>query len=128
MNDWIIYHNDDCSKSRAALEILEAHNISAKVVNYLITPPNQAEIKTLLQKLGKSVQEIIRKNDAKTLNLINLEQFSEQDLINLICQHPILLERPIIVHGDQAVIARPPENVMTLLNQLSIKLTCKIEI
>lgn len=115
MKDWIIYHNADCSKSRATLEILQAHNIEAQIINYLETPLSQIEIRSLLQKLGKSAQEVLRKNDAQSLSLGNLDNLSEAELVALIQTHPILLERPIIVHGDNAVIGRPPENVLTLL-------------
>ncbi|MFI8398235.1 arsenate reductase (glutaredoxin) [Pseudomonas sp. Choline-02u-1] len=116
MTDLTLYHNPRCSKSRGALELLEARGLSPNVVRYLETPLNAAQIKALLGKLGISARQLLRtgEEEYKTLNLADAS-LSEQQLIDAIAAHPKLLERPILEVGDRAVIGRPPENVLELL-------------
>jgi arsenate reductase len=116
MTDLTLYHNPRCSKSRGALELLEARGLSPNVVRYLETPLNAAQIKALLGKLGISARQLLRTSEEeyKTLNLADAS-LSEQQLIDAIAAHPKLLERPILEVGDRAVIGRPPENVLELL-------------
>ncbi|WP_426157443.1 arsenate reductase (glutaredoxin) [Pseudomonas sp. TSRC2-2] len=116
MTDLTLYHNPRCSKSRGALELLEARGLSPNVVRYLETPLNAAQIKALLGKLGISARQLLRtgEEEFKTLNLADAS-LSEQQLIDAIAAHPKLLERPILEVGDRAVIGRPPENVLELL-------------
>ena len=112
----IIYHNSRCSKSRQTLAIIESKGITPSVVNYLDAALTEADIKDLLSKLGVSARAIVRKGEAayKELGLNNVN-LSEQELIAAIAKHPQLLERPIVVKGQSAVIGRPPENVLALL-------------
>lgn len=116
MTDLTLYHNPRCSKSRGALELLEARGLSPNIVRYLETPLNAAQIKALLGKLGISARQLLRtgEEEFKTLNLADAS-LSEQQLIDAIAAHPKLLERPILEVGDRAVIGRPPENVLELL-------------
>ena len=116
MTDLTLYHNPRCSKSRGALELLEARGLSPNVVRYLETPLTAAQIKALLGKLGISARQLLRtgEEEFKTLNLADAS-LSEQQLIDAIAAHPKLLERPILEVGDRAVIGRPPENVLELL-------------
>lgn len=116
MTDLTLYHNPRCSKSRGALELLEARGLSPNIVRYLETPLNAAQIKALLGKLGISARQLLRtgEEEYKTLNLADAS-LSEQQLIDAIAAHPKLLERPILEVGDRAVIGRPPENVLELL-------------
>lgn len=116
MTDLTLYHNPRCSKSRGALELLEARGLSPNVVRYLERPLNAAQIKALLGKLGISARQLLRtgEEEYKTLNLADAS-LSEQQLIDAIAAHPKLLERPILEVGDRAVIGRPPENVLELL-------------
>lgn len=113
---YIIYHNPRCSKSRQTLAILEDAGISPTIVKYLDTPPSEAELKGMLQKLGISARELLRKgeDDYKTLNLSD-ETLTDDQLCNAMSQHPKLIERPIVIHGQHAVLGRPPENVQRLL-------------
>ena len=116
MTDPTLYHNPRCSKSRGALELLEARGLTPTVVRYLETPLSAAQIKALLGKLGISARQLLRsgEDEYKTLNLADAS-LSEQHLIDAIAAHPKLMERPILEVGDKAVIGRPPENVLELL-------------
>ncbi|EJL98418.1 MULTISPECIES: arsenate reductase (glutaredoxin) [unclassified Pseudomonas] len=116
MTDLTLYHNPRCSKSRGALELLEARGLTPNVVRYLETPLNAAQIKALLGKLGISAHQLLRtgEDEYKMLQLAD-ESLSEAQLIDAIAQHPKLMERPILEVGDKAVIGRPPENVLELL-------------
>jgi arsenate reductase len=117
MTDLTLYHNPRCSKSRGALELLEARGLTPTVVRYLETPLSAAQIKALLGKLGISARQLLRSGEEeyKTLNLADAS-LSEQQLIDAIAAHPKLMERPILEVGDKAVIGRPPENVLELLS------------
>jgi arsenate reductase len=116
MTDLTLYHNPRCSKSRGALELIEARGLSPNVVRYLETPLNAGQIKALLGKLGISARQLLRtgEDEYKMLQLAD-ESLSEAQLIDAIAQHPKLMERPILEVGDKAVIGRPPENVLELL-------------
>jgi arsenate reductase len=116
MTDLTLYHNPRCSKSRGALELLEARGLTPNIVRYLETPLNAAQIKALLGKLGISARQLLRtgEDEYKMLQLAD-ESLSEAQLIDAIAQHPKLMERPILEVGDKAVIGRPPENVLELL-------------
>lgn len=116
MTDLTLYHNPRCSKSRGALELLEARGLTPTVVRYLETPLSAAQIKVLLGKLGISARQLLRSGEEeyKTLNLADAS-LSEQQLTDAIAAHPKLMERPILEVGDKAVIGRPPENVLELL-------------
>ncbi|WP_311882533.1 MULTISPECIES: arsenate reductase (glutaredoxin) [unclassified Pseudomonas] len=116
MTDLTLYHNPRCSKSRSALELLEARGLTPNVVRYLETPLNAAQLKALLGKLGISARQLLRsgEDEYKMLQLAD-ESLSEAQLIDAIAQHPKLMERPILEVGDKAVIGRPPENVLELL-------------
>jgi len=116
MTDLTLYHNPRCSKSRGALELLEARGLTPNVVRYLETPLYAAQIKALLGKLGISARQLLRtgEDEYKMLQLAD-ESLSEAQLIDAIAQHPKLMERPILEVGDKAVIGRPPENILELL-------------
>ncbi|PNG41770.1 arsenate reductase (glutaredoxin) [Pseudomonas asplenii] len=116
MTDLTLYHNPRCSKSRGALELLEARGLTPNVVRYLETPLSAAQIKALLGKLGISARQLLRtgEDEYKMLHLAD-ENLSEAQLIDAIAQHPKLMERPILEVGDKAVIGRPPENILELL-------------
>lgn len=111
-----IYHNPRCSKSRQTLQLIEDAGITPTVRLYLETPPTKAELKTLLKQLGISARELLRKgeNAYKELNLKDTT-LSDSALIDAMVAHPKLIERPIVVCADKAVLGRPPENVNTLL-------------
>ena len=116
MTDLTLYHNPRCSKSRGALELLEARGLTPNVVRYLENPLNAAQIKALLGKLGISVRQLLRtgEDEYKMLQLAD-DSLSEAQLIAAIAEHPKLMERPILEADDKAVIGRPPENILELL-------------
>jgi arsenate reductase (glutaredoxin) len=110
-----LFHNPRCSKSRQTLALLEAQGIHPNVVRYLDTPPSADELRALLKKLGMSARQLLRtgEEDYKTLNLAD-STLTEQALIAAMAEHPKLIERPIVVHGNKAALGRPPEAVLGL--------------
>ncbi|WP_458375473.1 arsenate reductase (glutaredoxin) [Pseudomonas pergaminensis] len=116
MTDLTLYHNPRCSKSRGALELLEARGLTPTVVRYLESPLDAAQLKALLGKLGISARQLLRsgEDEYKTLNLADAS-LSEAQLIAAIATHPKLMERPILEAADKAIIGRPPENVLEIL-------------
>jgi len=111
-----IYHNPRCSKSRQTLSLLEERGVEVEVIQYLKNPPNTAELKTLLNKLGIRARDLLRKgeDDYKTLNLADTS-LSEDQLIEAMVSHPKLIERPIVVNADKAKLGRPPEDVLAII-------------
>ncbi|MCK9814100.1 arsenate reductase (glutaredoxin) [Pseudomonas chlororaphis] len=116
MTDLTLYHNPRCSKSRAALELLEQRGLAPTVVRYLETPLDAEQLQRLLAKLGISARQLLRsgEDEYKALNLADTE-LSESQLIAAIAEHPKLMERPILETADKAIIGRPPENVLEIL-------------
>lgn len=117
MTDWTIYHNPRCSKSRQTLALLQDAGVQPRVVEYLKTPPTAAQLDAILRKLGRAPETVIRFGEsvARELGLHKTDQRERGEWIRLIAEHPILLERPVVVHGDQARLGRPPEAVRDLL-------------
>ncbi|NMX62753.1 arsenate reductase (glutaredoxin) [Pseudomonas sp. WS 5059] len=116
MTDLTLYHNPRCSKSRGALELLQARGLTPNAVRYLETPLDAAQLEALLGKLGIGARQLLRtgEDEYKTLNLADAS-LSEAQLIAAIAAHPKLMERPILATADKAVIGRPPENILELL-------------
>ncbi|WP_439887950.1 arsenate reductase (glutaredoxin) [Pseudomonas sp. MBLB4123] len=116
MTDLTLYHNPRCSKSRGALQLLEERGLSPTIVRYLETPPSAAQLQELLDKLGIGARQLLRSGEEeyRTLNLADAG-LSEAQLIEAMASHPKLIERPILIAGDKAVIGRPPEKVLELL-------------
>ncbi|THF63393.1 arsenate reductase (glutaredoxin) [Pseudothauera rhizosphaerae] len=110
-----IYHNPRCGKSRSACAILAEKGIQPEVVEYLKTPPDRATLKGLLKKLGLSAEELVRKGEAIYKSEYKGRTLSEEEWIDALLAHPILIERPIVVAGERAVVARPPERVQELI-------------
>lgn len=111
-----IYHNPRCSKSRQTLQLIQGAGIEPEIIHYLETPPSTGELEQILQKLGIEPQELMRKGEAvyKELGLASRE-LTRQEAIQLLHEHPKLIERPIVMRDDHAVLGRPPENVLQLL-------------
>jgi len=111
-----IWHNPRCSKSRDSFKLLEEKGLDAEVVKYLDDTPSKEELQNMLKMLGmNSAQELMRKKEAiyKELNL--KEETSEELLLEAMIKNPKLIERPIVIKGDKAVIGRPIEKVIELL-------------
>ncbi len=111
-----IYHNPRCSKSRQTLQLLKDNAIEPEVVLYLEQQLTPTQIRDVLTKLGMTARQLLRKGEAayKENNLAD-ETLSEEQIIQLMVQFPKLIERPIVIRGDKAMIGRPPESVLTLL-------------
>lgn len=113
-----IYHNPRCSKSRAACELIAARGVEASVIDYLKSPPSRDELRSLLGKLGMRASELVRRGEAAFSEHYAGRELSDEQWLDALLAHPILIERPIVVCGDQAVIGRPPEKVLELLDAL----------
>lgn len=111
----IIYHNNRCSKSREACSVLSEKGLSFETIEYLKTPPTEKKIKELLKKLGMKCEDIVRKGEPLYKEKFANKKLSEKEWINVLSNNPILIERPIIVKGDKAVIGRPIEKLSDLL-------------
>ena len=110
-----IYHNPRCSKSREALAILEENGCKVNVVEYLKTPPDYNEIKDLLVRLNLKPQQIIRTGESLFKEKYKNKNFGDEEWIKILSENPILIERPIIVRKNKAIIGRPPQLVVDLL-------------
>jgi arsenate reductase len=110
-----IYHNPRCSKSRNTLAILEEKGVDTDVVLYLETPPDAAQIRDLLGKLGISAAQLVRRGEDEYKSSGLGKDSPEEEIIAAMASHPRLIERPIVVSGDRAVLGRPPENVLDLI-------------
>ena len=116
MSAFTIYHNPRCSKSRQTLELLQENNITPEIILYLENPPSKSELESLLGKLGISARELLRKGEAAYQEYgLSETSKTEEQIIEAMIAAPKLIERPIVVTGDQAVLGRPPENVLALL-------------
>jgi len=111
-----IYHNPRCTKSRLTLALLEEHGLEPDVVLYLETAPTQAMLKSIAKKLGLSdIRQMMRTKEA-IYGELGLSGVTDDDgLLDAMVKNPILIERPIVVHGAKAAIGRPPENVLEIL-------------
>jgi arsenate reductase (glutaredoxin) len=114
MSDITIYHNPRCSKSRATLALIHEHGLQAQIVEYLKTPPNAAELEFILKKLDIRAEALIRRGEDVFKSRYAGKTLTENEWILAMIQNPLLIERPIVVRGDRAVIGRPPENVAQL--------------
>jgi arsenate reductase len=111
-----IYHNPRCTKSRQTLALLEKRGIKPKIVEYLVTPPTEAELKRLLKLLGISPRELLRtKEEEYKQAKLDRPDFTDAEIIRAIVKYPRLMERPIVVVGNKAALGRPPENVLKII-------------
>lgn len=112
----MIYFNPRCRKSREALQIIKERDIEPEIKYYLEEPPSQAELAEILRKMGKRPRDIFRKSEPlyKDLGLKN-KDLSDDVLLDYLHEYPILIERPIVVKGQRAVLGRPPEDVKKII-------------
>jgi arsenate reductase len=111
-----IYHNPRCSKSRAALGLLQEKGVGLDIVEYLKTPPDAAELDRILKLLGKEPRDIMRKGEAPYKeNTLDDPALSREDLIAAMVANPILIERPIVLANGKAALGRPPETVLEII-------------
>lgn len=117
MTDLVLYHNDACSKCRATAALLADRGLAPKMVEYLQTPPDAETLNDLLGKLGIPARELLRKGEPEYAELaLDDPALPDAALIAAMVAHPRLIERPILVRGDRAVICRPPERALELLD------------
>jgi arsenate reductase (glutaredoxin) len=110
-----IYHNPRCSKSRSALQILRDRGVEPIIVEYLQTPPDAKTLDRLLKMLALEPRDLMRKGEKEYKSLsLDAPKLTREQLIAAMVKHPILIERPIVVRGDKAVLGRPPERVNDL--------------
>ena len=116
MSKYTIFHNPRCSKSRQTLQILKNNECDTEIIIYVEAPLDQSVLEGVIKKISLSPRELLRKgeqefkdNDLKNKNL------SDQEIIEFMVKHPRLIERPIVIKGDRAILGRPPENVLELI-------------
>lgn len=112
----VLYHNPRCSKSRGALDLLRERGVEVTIVEYLKTPPTRDALVDLVAKLGIPALEIVRRGEDVFRAQYAGRTLSESEWLDALAAHPILIERPIAVRGAHAVVGRPPERVLTLLD------------
>ena len=110
-----IYHNPRCGKSRETLKLIDASGKENEVILYLKNPPSESELRAIVAKLGLPVQDIIRKNEALFKEKFKKQAIEDDDWYAILVENPILIERPIVIKGDKAILGRPPQNVEALL-------------
>ena len=118
MSDITIFHNQACSKSRGALEILEERGVSHDVVRYLETPPDRATLERILDAIADEPRALVRTDDDKfkKLGIPKSDVTTRRQVIDVLLAHPEVMQRPIVFVGDRAVIARPSDKVLDLLD------------
>ncbi len=110
-----IYHNPRCSKSRQTLQIIHDSGKDVEIVEYLKAPPTHAELKSVVDLLGISPEQLLRKNEAVFREQFKGKSFTDEEWVDIMIAHPQLIERPIVIEGKKAILGRPPENVLALL-------------
>lgn len=116
MSIYKIFHNPRCSKSRQTLKLLEDNNCEIEIINYLEIDLDVLLIKDTLEKLALKPRDILRKNEQDYKdNDLKRDSLSDDDLIDYMIKYPRLIERPIVINGNKAVLGRPPENVLSLI-------------
>jgi arsenate reductase len=114
--DTIIWHNPRCSKSRQTLALLQEQGIEPEVRLYLETPPSFEELAEVIDKLGIGPWELLRRGETTFKELSLGKDSATKALIEAMCQHPILIQRPVVIRGNCVALGRPPENVLTLID------------
>ena len=110
-----IYHNNRCRKSREGLALVENSGKPYKVIKYLEETPSVEELSGIINLLGIKPMELVRKNEAIWKSDYKGKTLSNAEIIEAMVEHPKLIERPIVIHGNQAVIGRPPEKILDII-------------
>ncbi len=111
-----IYHNPRCSKSRQTLQLLRGAGVEPEIIDYLDNPPTARELDRILGLLGIKPRQLMRRKESAYKDAgLDDESLSRGALIDAMVANPILIERPIVVKGDTAVLGRPPDNVLALV-------------
>jgi arsenate reductase len=121
MEKVLVFHNPSCSKSRGALEILSDRGVTTEVVEYLKAPPDRATVERIVASVPNPPADLVRKDKRfKELGLAAGDYVTAEQVVDVLLEHPELMERPVIFRGDHAVIARPSERVLELLDSESV--------
>ncbi len=115
MADVVVWHNPRCSKSRSACTLLDERDLDVTLVRYLETPPSRAEIERVLALLGSHDPRLMMRTSEPLYRELGLAGADRGELLDAMAAHPILIERPIVIRGDAAVVARPPERLLDLI-------------
>jgi arsenate reductase len=110
-----IYYSPKCSKSRETLQILEQNKKRPQIIEYLQTPPNKQALAHIIKMLGISPRDILRTSEQAYADTLLDDTATDEQIIEAICKHPILLQRPIVISGNRAVIGRPPSRVLEII-------------
>jgi len=110
-----ILHNSRCRKSRETLQIINDKGVDVEIVEYLKNTPSTDELREILIKLGMGPEQIIRKGEGLFKENFKGKAFNDNEWIQILADNPVLIERPIVIKGEKAIIGRPPENVLELL-------------
>ena len=110
-----IYHNPRCSKSRQTLQLIKDSGKEIEIIEYLVSPPTFEELKSVIDHLGITPEQLLRKNEATFKEQFKGKSLSDDEWIQAMIDYPKLMERPIVVDGKKAILGRPPENVLSIL-------------
>ena len=110
-----IYYNPRCSKCRETVALVTERGYATELIEYLVTPPGKEELRSLLQKLGMKPVELVRKGEEIFKQHYAGRTLCDEEWLDALAAHPVLIERPIVVRGNKALVARPPERVLALL-------------
>ncbi len=110
-----IYHNPRCRKSRETLEILEQKNEDITIIKYLETPPNKEELSEIINLLGILPIDLVRRNETIWKENFKGKDMTDDEIIKALADHPKLIERPIVIKNNKAIIGRPPQKVIDIL-------------
>lgn len=116
MADATIYHNPRCTKSRQAMQVIEELGVDVEVVKYLEAPPDEATLRSIIAKLDVPASELVRREKWTELGVTSDDVATEDGVVRVLLRHPELMQRPVVVKGDRAVIGRPTEKVTELLS------------
>ncbi|MEJ6749092.1 MAG: arsenate reductase (glutaredoxin) [Flavobacteriales bacterium] len=111
-----IYHNPRCSKSRKTLSLIEEKNKEIEIIEYLKTPATVEELESILEKLGIKAIDLVRKKEKIWIEDYKGRDLTDKKIIEAMVENPKIMERPIVIDGNKAIIGRPPENVLTFMD------------
>ena len=109
-----IYHNSRCSKSRQTLELIQQAEQQVEIIDYLNQPLTEKELTNIIKLLGINPEDLVRKNEDVYKEKFKGKKITQQEWVKIMIEHPKLIERPIVIKGNKAIIGRPPEKVLEL--------------
>ncbi len=110
-----ILHNPRCTKSRAGLKFLQERGVEPEIIKYLDNTPTPEEFKSILKKMGAKPTDVLRKNEAVFKENYKGKEFADDEWIDIMVSNPKLIERPIVINGDKAVLGRPADDIEKVL-------------